>query len=125
MTFDWSEYLKLACELAGKEGSSANEEARLRSSISRAYFAAYCVARKCLIDKGHGIPGGPTGHRYICNLLQESIFDEEKQAGVDLNRLRIRRNNADYDDFMRTLSAAVEDSLKKSLSVISWAQGSH
>jgi uncharacterized protein (UPF0332 family) len=125
MTFDWSEYLKLARELAGKEGSSANEEARLRSSISRAYFAAYCVARKCLIDKGHGIPGGDKGHRYICDLLQESIFKEEKQAGVDLNRLRNRRNQADYDDFMRNLSAAVEDSLKRSFSVISWAQGSH
>jgi len=125
MTFDWSEYLKLACELAGKEGSSANEEARLRSSISRAYIAAYCVARKCLSDKGHGIPGGPKGHRYICNFLQESIFDEEKQAGVDLNRLRIRRNNAGYDDFMRNLSAVVGDSLNRSVRVISWAQGSH
>jgi len=125
MTFDWSEYLKLACELAGKEGSSANEAARLRSSISRAYFAAYCVARKCLNDKGHGIPRGPAGHRYICNFLQESFSVEEKQAGADLNRLRIRRNQADYDDFMSNLSAAVDDSLKKSLSVISWAQGSH
>jgi uncharacterized protein (UPF0332 family) len=125
MTFDWAEYLKLARELAGKVGSSANEEARLRSSISRAYFAAYCVARKCLSDKGHGIPGGDKGHRYICNFLQESIFEAEKQAGVDLNRLRNRRNQADYDDFMSNLSAAVEDSLDRSLRVISWAQGSH
>jgi len=125
MTFDWSEYLKLARELAGENGSSANEEARLRSSISRAYFAAYCVARNFLDNKGHGIPRGPTGHRYICDLLQESIFDEEKQAGVDLNRLRNRRNQADYDDFMRDLSAVVEDSLNRSVRVISWAQGSH
>ncbi|NMX21032.1 hypothetical protein C5S30_01045 [ANME-1 cluster archaeon GoMg4] len=125
MTFDWSEYLKLARELAGENGSSANEEARLRSSISRAYFAAYCVARKCLIDKGQGIPGGPKGHRYICNFLQESIFEEEKQAGEDLDRLRNRRNQADYDDFMRNLSAVVGDSLNRSVRVISWAQGSH
>ncbi len=84
MTFDWSEYLKLAYELAGREGIAANEEARLRSSISRAYFAAYSVAGNYLLDKGYGIPGGAKGHRFICNLLQESIFEEEKQAGVDL-----------------------------------------
>ena len=38
MTFDWSEYLKLAQELAGQTVSPANEEAKLRSSVSRAYY---------------------------------------------------------------------------------------
>lgn len=36
MTFEWSEYLNLARELAGKATTPANQEAKLRAAISRA-----------------------------------------------------------------------------------------
>ena len=39
MSFDWSEYLDLARELA------KFSEAGQRSAISRAYYAAFCTAR--------------------------------------------------------------------------------
>lgn len=39
MRFDWSEYLNLAQELAAISGDSVNNEAKLRSAISRAYYA--------------------------------------------------------------------------------------
>ena len=66
MTFDWSEYLKLAQELAGQTVSPANEEAKLRSSVSRAYYAAFCKARNYLRDiEGHSIPSTPEAHRYV------------------------------------------------------------
>jgi len=64
MTFDWSEYLKLAQELAGQTVSPANEEAKLRSSVSRAYYAAFCKARNYLRDiEGCSIPSTPEAHR--------------------------------------------------------------
>jgi uncharacterized protein (UPF0332 family) len=48
MMFDWSDYLDLANELAGDIASQTTEEAKLRSSVSRAYYAAFCKARNYL-----------------------------------------------------------------------------
>ena len=47
MSFDWSEYLKLAQELAGQTGNPASQEARLRAAVSRAYYAVFCISRAC------------------------------------------------------------------------------
>ena len=37
MSFDWSQYLNVAKQLAGHATTPANQEARLRAAISRAY----------------------------------------------------------------------------------------
>ena len=37
MSFDWSQYLNVAKELAGDGTTPANQEAKLRAAISRAY----------------------------------------------------------------------------------------
>ncbi len=50
MSFDWSEYLNLAQELAGKATTPASQEAKLRA-ISRAYYAAFVQARNFLRDR--------------------------------------------------------------------------
>lgn len=60
MKFDWLEYYDLAKELAdinsNNSGDSAKNpksqisEAKLRSSIGRAYYAAFCIARNYLRD---------------------------------------------------------------------------
>jgi len=51
MSFDWSEYLSVAQELASGANTSANKEAKLRSAISRAYYAAFILARSYLRDR--------------------------------------------------------------------------
>lgn len=51
MSFDWSEYLNVAKELAGVETSAASQEAKLRAAITRAYYAAFIKARNHLRDK--------------------------------------------------------------------------
>ncbi|MDF0552110.1 hypothetical protein [Kamptonema sp. UHCC 0994] len=57
MKFNWSEYLALAQQLAGKSQISATQESRLRSAISRAYYAAFIQARNYLRDTmGLSIP---------------------------------------------------------------------
>lgn len=48
MSFDWSGYLDVAKELASVALTSANKEAKLRSAISRAYYAAFILARNYL-----------------------------------------------------------------------------
>ena len=42
MSFDWSEYLDLARELALQGSAPSLSEARVRAAISRAYYAAFC-----------------------------------------------------------------------------------
>ena len=51
MSFDWSEYLNLAKELANQAIAPANQEAKLRTAISRSYYAAFINARNYLRDK--------------------------------------------------------------------------
>jgi uncharacterized protein (UPF0332 family) len=41
MRFDWSEYFNLAQELAVISSEATNNEARLRSAVSRAYYSVF------------------------------------------------------------------------------------
>nr|QNO49891.1 hypothetical protein GKKIKBAN_00005 [Methanosarcinales archaeon ANME-2c ERB4] len=124
MTFDWSEYLNLAQELAGDAVSSPNEEAKLRSSVSRAYYAPFCKARNHLRDiDGDQIlsvdPPKVNVHTYVRNQFKNSSDKSRKKMGTDLNRLRLRRNKADYKDVVSGLSQLSTVSLKTTYDIIS------
>nr|QNO49446.1 hypothetical protein OCBBGKCP_00003 [Methanosarcinales archaeon ANME-2c ERB4] len=125
MTFDWSEYLKLAQELAGDDVSSPGEEAKLRSSVSRAYYAAFCKARNHLRDIDEHkkilseIPPKVNVHIYVRNQFKNNTDESYKKIGGDLDRLRLFRNAADYDDFVSGLESTTVMSLKLTRSVIS------
>ena len=109
MSFDWSEYLKLARALVGKAVRQANREARLRAAISRAYYAAFCKCRNYLRDyKGHTIPIGGRAHQYVQNEFKKSLDRVRKRIGYNLERLRSDRNKADYED-----SIGMADSMAK------------
>ena len=124
MTFDWSAYLKLAQELAGDDTGSPGEEAKLRSSVSRAYYAAFCKARNHLRDiDGHQIlsayPPKVNVHKYVRDEFKNSSDISRKKIGNTLNRLRIHRNKADYDDVVTGLPQLTTVSLKWTHDVIS------
>lgn len=120
MSFDWSEYLELAQELAGEGASPTSEEAKLRSSVSRAYYAAFCKARNHLRDiERQTIPKGGKVHAYVRNQFKDSTDRPRKKIGNDLDRLRLRRNKADYDDYVSGLSQMAVASLKSTQDVIS------
>ena len=115
MSFDWSEYLHLARQLAENPTS---REASLRSAISRAYYAAFCTARNHLRDKeSRAIPGGAQVHRYVREQFQNSADSARKAIGVNLDRLRSFRNKTDYDDAVTGLPsvAAVALSLAEQI----------
>lgn len=44
MSFDWHEYYVLARELSGVSSVPSSIDAKLRTAMSRAYYAAFCVA---------------------------------------------------------------------------------
>jgi hypothetical protein len=98
MNFDWSQYFDLAQELARTSPRAVTREARLRSAISRAYYAVFCLARNHVRDQeGLSIPREKV-HSYVTNQFKDSPDSTHSQFGHDLDRLRWDRNKADYDD---------------------------
>src|SRR5256885_4471589 len=89
--FDWKDYLVLAQELRSKPN-----EAALRSSISRAYYAAFCTALYRLY---------PNGSETFSRDSHASLWKEYKQhqgrsfshIGLRGDRIRKDRQAADYD----------------------------
>lgn len=109
MKFDWSEYFKLAQELAAMSGdSAASQEAKLRSAISRAYYSVFCIARNYLrdVEKDPRLSRNKTfdvnEHRYVADEFTYHLSKSRKMQdiGRDLARLRKIRNKADYADII-------------------------
>lgn len=116
MSFDWTEYLRLAEELAGLSQTPSAQEAKFRSAVSRAYYAAYCHARNRL-----GFPMPPhvqSEHTYVWNEYRRSADIVRKQIGKDGALLRRHRNKADYDDTVVWLSYLTEEALQLSNRII-------
>jgi len=120
MSFEWVEYLNLAHELGGQTLSPANQEARLRAAISRAYYAVFCKCRNYLRDKeNHRIPSGGKAHQYVQNEFKRSMNKLRRQIGQTLERLRSDRNKADYDDKIIMLDSLTKTDLALADSIIS------
>ncbi|MBS3908737.1 MAG: hypothetical protein KGZ93_03815 [Actinobacteria bacterium] len=100
MAFNWSEYLALAQELPKKSSSSGNMEAKLRSAISRAYYAAYCKSRNHMQHKDmKSFPSYKVNkHDFVKQHFLNDTDKARKSIGANLDRLREERNKADYDN---------------------------
>lgn len=127
MKFDWSEYLNLATELAALSSDSDDVEAKLRSAISRAYYAVFCLSRNYLrdIEKDPRLSRKNSSdineHQYVA---EEFIFHKSKnkemiKIGENLSRLRQLRNKADYADTIFNLQKDVNYALKLAQNIIS------
>jgi len=113
MSFDWTQFLFLAQELTKSAASSSSQEAMLRSAISRAYYAAFCNARNFLRNhRNEVIPSTAEAHRIVKDIFGRSTDQEELAIAEDLDRLRIDRNKADYNDVVRGLDPMSEYALK-------------
>jgi uncharacterized protein (UPF0332 family) len=98
--FAWEDYLALADELS----NASNSEAKLRSSISRAYYASYCSARDYMVSNDHkDIPDNESKHvfvmRYFGGYVRGSKRTHKRsKISILLDRMRIRRGYADYEN---------------------------
>jgi uncharacterized protein (UPF0332 family) len=90
---NWRDFLVVASQLGG--GAT---EAEWRSAVSRAYYAAFHVARRLLFDLKFTIPRADRAHQYLVFRLSNSGEPAIEQAGRDLDTLRRLRNRADYDE---------------------------
>lgn len=97
MSFDWHLYIQQAAVLLVRyDEKTSLREASLRTSISRAYYGAFCLARNHLAATGVRIPKTDV-HTFVRNAHRRS---GNKVIATQLRRLRRRRNDADYRDTM-------------------------
>jgi uncharacterized protein (UPF0332 family) len=120
MSFDWSDFLKLAESLARAERASSLEEAALRSAVSRAYYAAFCLSRNYARDRGRiALTGQARDHGIVKDYFKYSRVRDHKKIGTKLDRLRDNRNCADYDDDLRgNLRALTQFSLAEARDIL-------
>jgi uncharacterized protein (UPF0332 family) len=119
MPFDWAAYLDLARELAGQSSGPSLEEARLRSAISRAYYAAFKKAYNYLCGKDPGVRFQKEGvHQYVYEKFRYHPDTGWQQVGSSLERLRQLRNRADYEDQMADLPADTQRALAFAAGII-------
>ncbi|WP_449416562.1 HEPN domain-containing protein [Phormidium nigroviride] len=120
MTFNWSQYLTLAKELIGQSPSPASEEAKRRSAISRAYYAAFISARNYLQEReGYSIPKTVDAHKYVREQFKQSADPVRQDIGRKLEMLRKDRNQSDYKNTVSELLRKSKIAVKRSQQVIS------
>ncbi len=86
------DFLPLARHLLG-----IGDEPARRSAVSRAYYAAFHVARDLLADLGFTTPRADRAHEYLYRRLNNSGSAVVRVAANQLHDLRSLRNRADYD----------------------------
>jgi uncharacterized protein (UPF0332 family) len=104
---DFRDFLSVAATLA-----NGATEAEWRSAISRAYYAAFHVARRLLLDLSFRVPQADRAHGYLWLRLSNAGVAQVQEAGRWLNDLRRQRNRADYDDRRTVLQADAADNVR-------------
>lgn len=106
----------LLFDLADKlcEDLNYEDEARYRTSISRAYYAAYLTTRQKLESSGIIFTKASTVHKEVSDALR----DTDRNAFNMLYYLRQKRNNADYDLDMKIQKGLAITCLKRSKIII-------
>ncbi|HEY3115816.1 MAG TPA: hypothetical protein VGK54_03665 [Chloroflexota bacterium] len=121
MTFDWVEFLRVAEDLYGAAATeaSARREALLRIAVSRAYYAAFSLARNRLRDiDGVKVPLRGNAHLVVAHRFEEGVGIERQDIGARLQRLRVDRNRCDYDDEVDDLADIAAQSLRRAVAVV-------
>lgn len=92
--FDWAEYLDFARYLCEED---YEDEAALRSAISRAYYAAYNLAEKFRSDRNIPLSGKKGNlHDKLWATFGESSNSVWQAIATNGDNLREARNRVDY-----------------------------
>jgi uncharacterized protein (UPF0332 family) len=86
------DFISLAIKLA-----NSSTEAELRTSVSRAYYGAFHVAKELVESCGVVLARGSNPHDKVYYCLDNCADEDAKKAGSKLNSLRAVRNDADYE----------------------------
>jgi hypothetical protein len=100
LPFVWKDYLDLARHLENDVHAHTIEAAQ-RSAVSRAYYAAFCHARKhAARTLGYAMRRTGEDHEAVPKYLKSKGLG--KTAGR-LEQLKLFRNQCDYDDVVGNL----------------------
>jgi len=114
MPFVWREYLFLAQHLQTHTSTVFSQEAALRCAVSRSYYAAFCHARNYARDHQGFIPiYKADDHRRV----RVHFKTRDIVIAVALDRLRLWRNQCDYDDTVTGLSSLLRSALAEAQKV--------
>ena len=111
MPFDWKQYLTLAEFLRDHTGPGADREAAQRSAVSRAYYAAFGLAREFAATReGFILLGDAEDHQRL-----QQHFSQWKRRDVadQLRQMRRWRNDADYHPDLANLPLMVKESIRE------------
>jgi uncharacterized protein (UPF0332 family) len=92
-SFDWANYLTLADALEKNQ-----DEASLRSSISRAYYCVYHMALNRAVTNGFTLDRNQPTHVQVWSFFHGSTDRDCRQLAFYGNRMKRSRVKADYDD---------------------------
>ena len=95
MAFDVTEFLAIAKKLQFDTGTSSKDEATIRTTAGRMYYAAYLATRESL----RVVSGDPTydiNHSALVQLLERQKDATVAAVGGMLRELMKQRKRADY-----------------------------
>jgi uncharacterized protein (UPF0332 family) len=117
MPFNWKEYFRLAEFLAEFPLGDLAQEALWRTSVSRAYYAAFCYARNHARDSlGFQPKKSAQDHSQLRAHLRKN--QDYVQVADLLNKLRAWRNSCDYEDTLDGLQLIVKGAIQAAREVI-------
>lgn len=112
MSFDWKEYATLAEELRKRDN-----EASLRSAISRIYYSIYHEAKAYLLDEGLPLSTSDSSHKIVWNGYRD-MGGSCRSVGLNGERLFDNRKKADYDSEVVNISQLVEESFRMARNIL-------
>lgn len=118
MTFDWLDYLTLAQNLAGQT-VIVSEQAKFRSAISWAYYAAFHQAKQILEEKDRLTIPLQNVHKFVINQFQNHPDPIRQKIGNRLQVLRGYRNQADYESSTSITANTCQEALTLARRIIS------
>jgi uncharacterized protein (UPF0332 family) len=119
MAFNWEEFLAVS-EILTNLDQIPYLEGRQRSAISRAYYAAYCMARDYVIAKNahqHQLTG-LSAHKVVHEFFLHRSDKISKSIGNDLDTMFSLRKLADYEGEMNQLESRVKFCIQRARLVI-------
>ncbi len=111
--FNWLLYLDVADNLI-----SSDSEACLRSAVSRAYYGVSSEIRSKLESSGIRFRRDNI-HRGVIQWLRNQPQASKMSIGLELDRLRLERNRADYNAMETFTQPRAEKALLEARQIVS------
>lgn len=112
--FDPRSFLDIAEDLLTKKRKDLNKEARIRTAIGRAYYAAFLMVKKKLQEGGCSFRRVEQLHRDVI----KQLMNDDYFVGSKLNTLFDYRVDADYKMNAKITPKLGESSIKLSRRIL-------